>query len=123
MARAAYAALSSFHQSLIELFDTPFDRLDPETRARIEKTFHALSNGMVVSDVGALIGFLQNEPAAYARAMGGVGYCMGGRHVLYAAANFPHTFVASACLHGTGLISEREDSPHLFASRWCGEVL
>src|SRR5438046_1217172 len=29
LARAAYAALSSFHQSLIELFDTPLDWLNP----------------------------------------------------------------------------------------------
>ena len=33
-----------------------FDRLDGETQARMETTFHALSNAMVVSDVGALIG-------------------------------------------------------------------
>jgi carboxymethylenebutenolidase len=99
-----------------------FDRLDGETRARMETTFHALSNAMVVSDVGALIGFLQHESAAYVRAMGGIGYCMGGRHVLCAAGNFPHTFVASASLHGTGLISEREDSPHLLAGRFCGEI-
>jgi carboxymethylenebutenolidase len=99
-----------------------FDRLEPEIRTPIEKTFHTLSNAMVMSDVGALLGFLQKDRAAYAGPMGAVGYCMGGRHVLCAAGNFPETFIASASLHGTGLISEREDSPHLLADRMRGQI-
>jgi carboxymethylenebutenolidase len=99
-----------------------FDRLDRDIRARMETTFHTLSNAMVMSDVGALIDFLQTDGAARAGAMGGIGYCMGGRHVLCAAGNFPQYFVASASLHGTSMISEQEDSPHLLASRLRGEV-
>jgi carboxymethylenebutenolidase len=99
-----------------------FDRLAPEIRAPIEKTFHALSNAMVVSDVGALVESLRRNPTTRGNEMGGVGYCMGGRHVLCAAGNFPQHFVATASLHGTGLISEREDSPHLLADRLRGEV-
>jgi carboxymethylenebutenolidase len=99
-----------------------FDRLEQETRMRVEATFHALSNAMVMSDVGALIGFLEKDAAARAGPMGGIGYCMGGRHVLCAAGNFPQNFVASASLHGTTMISEREDSPHLLAGRFRGEL-
>jgi carboxymethylenebutenolidase len=99
-----------------------FDRLVPETRGSMEKAFRALSNGMVMSDVGALLHFLQKDRPAYAGPMGAVGYCMGGRHVLCAAGNFPHTFIACASLHGTDLISEQEDSPHLLADRMRGEV-
>jgi carboxymethylenebutenolidase len=99
-----------------------FDRLDQDIRTRVEATFHALSNAMVVSDVGALIDFLRRDNAARAGAMGGVGYCMGGRHVLCAAGNFPQCFVACASLHGTAMISRREDSPHLLAGRFRGEV-
>ena len=99
-----------------------FDRLDPERRTRVEATFQALSNAMVVRDVGALIDFLRTDGAARAGAMGGVGYCMGGRHVLCAAGHFPQCFVASASLHGTAMISQQEDSPHLLASRFRGEV-
>jgi carboxymethylenebutenolidase len=99
-----------------------FDRLDDQIRAKMQKTFHALSNGMVMSDVRALIGFLQHEPATYAGPMGGIGYCMGGRHVLCAAGSFPQYFVASASLHGTGLISDADDSPHRMAPRFRGEL-
>jgi carboxymethylenebutenolidase len=99
-----------------------FDRLEAKMRARMETVFHALSNAMVVSDVAALIGFIDKDSASLPGAMGGIGYCMGGRHVLCAAASFPDRFVASASLHGTALKSEQEDSPHRLARRVCGSV-
>ena len=99
-----------------------FERIDPGTRKRMEATFSLLSNAMVVSDTGALIDFLRNDSAVRPGAMGGFGYCMGGRHVLCAAGHFPLNFVASASLHGTSLISERKDLPHRLASRFRGEV-
>jgi dienelactone hydrolase len=37
---------------------------------------------------------------------------MGGRHVFRAAAHFPR-FQASASLHGTELVTDSKDSPHL----------
>ena len=99
-----------------------FDRVDDETRRRMEESFKPLSNAMVMSDIGALIESLHADPAARAGAMGSVGYCMGGRHVLCAAGQFPQSFVASASLHGTALISEREDLPHRLVDRFRGEV-
>jgi carboxymethylenebutenolidase len=99
-----------------------FDRVDPETRKRMEASFKPLSDAMVMRDTGALIDFLRADPAARPGAMGGVGYCMGGRHVLCAAGQFPDNFVACASLHGTAMISDREDSPHHLASRFRGEV-
>jgi carboxymethylenebutenolidase len=99
-----------------------FDRLDEKTRARIETTFNALSNAMAMRDVGALIHFLHSDRAARPGAMGGVGYCMGGRHVLCAAGHFPQSFVASASLHATALITDQQDSPHLLTGRFRGEI-
>jgi carboxymethylenebutenolidase len=54
--------------------------------------------------------------------MGGIGYCMGGRHVLCAAASFPERFAACASLHGTALRSDQADSPHRLADRVRGSV-
>jgi carboxymethylenebutenolidase len=99
-----------------------FDRLADETRAQIEAVFKPLSDTMVMSDTGALIDFLRRDDAVRPGAMGGVGYCMGGRHVLCAAAQFPQSFIASASLHGTAMISDRPDSPHLQIGRMRGEV-
>ena len=47
---------------------------------------------------------------------------MGGRHVLCAAGHFPETFTASASLHGTGLITDESNSPHLLAEKLRGEL-
>jgi carboxymethylenebutenolidase len=99
-----------------------YDRLDPETRGQIEAAFKPLSDAMVMSDTGALIDFLRRDDAVRPGAMGCIGYCMGGRHVLCAAAQFPQSFVASASLHGTAMISDKPDSPHLLTDQMRGEV-
>jgi carboxymethylenebutenolidase len=54
--------------------------------------------------------------------MGCIGFCMGGRHVFRAAANFPHRFRASVSLHGTDLVTDSADSPHLSAKNAHGEL-
>jgi carboxymethylenebutenolidase len=80
-----------------------------------------LSDTMVVADTGALLRFLAGDEAARPDAMGSIGYCMGGRHVMSVAAAYPDRFVASAGLHPTALISDRPDSPHKVAGRLRGE--
>ena len=47
---------------------------------------------------------------------------MGGRHVLCVTGAYPDRFIAGASLHGTALISERDDSPHRLAQRFRGEL-
>jgi carboxymethylenebutenolidase len=41
-----------------------------------------------------------------------VGYCMGGRHAIAAAASYSGEIKALASLHGGRLVNERPDSPH-----------
>ena len=55
-------------------------------------------------------------------AVGSIGYCMGGRHVMQVAVQYPDRFNASASLHGTALISDRPDSPHLGVAKLRGEL-
>jgi carboxymethylenebutenolidase len=90
-------------------------------RKRVGAPLAKLSDSMVVADTGALIRFLDAGEPVHPGAMGSVGYCMGGRHVMSVAAAFPERFRASAGLHPTSLISERPDSPHLHASKLRGE--
>ena len=51
-----------------------------------------------------------------------IGYCMGGRHVVKIAAAYPDIFRANASFHGTFLVSDHPDSPHLGAPDIQGEV-
>ena len=96
--------------------------LDPEVREKVLAPMRALSDSMAMRDTGALIEFFRNEEMARDGNAGSIGYCMGGRHVLCAAGHYPGTFTASACLHGTSLITEETDSPHLLADRFRGEL-
>ncbi len=96
--------------------------LDAETRNKVLAPMHKLSDAMAMSDTGALIEFLRGEERVRDGAMGCIGYCLGGRHVLCAAGHFPETFTASASLHGTYLITDQDDSPHLEAEKFRGEL-
>jgi carboxymethylenebutenolidase len=99
-----------------------FDSLDEARRDKVSAPALELSNARVADDTGALIEFFRGDEHIRDGAAGSVGYCMGGRHVVCAAGHYPETFSASACLHGTSLITEEDDSPHLLADRLRGEL-
>jgi len=80
-----------------------------------------LSNKMVMDDTGAIVKFLDGVARVRRGGLGAIGFCMGGRYVMGAAGTYPEHFVASASLHGTTLISDRDDSPHLLAAKLRGE--
>jgi carboxymethylenebutenolidase len=81
-----------------------------------------LSNQMVVDDTGAVLEFLRRGAPVRPGAIGAIGYCMGGRHVLCVAGQYPEHVRASASLHGTSLISDLADSPHRLARQFRGEL-
>jgi carboxymethylenebutenolidase len=97
-------------------------RLDPERQRQALAPLQQLSNAMVVEDTGALIEFIDRGEPVRPGGIGSIGYCMGGRHVLCAAGAYPERFIAGASLHGTALVSDREDSPHRLAARFRGEL-
>ena len=82
----------------------------------------SLKNRAVMADTQALLEEISRDPLARPRPGGVVGYCMGGRYSLLAAAHFPEVFKACASLFGTGLVTEASDSPHRLVSRIQGEV-
>ena len=99
-----------------------FARLTPEQQAKTIEPLKKLRDAMVVDDTAALLSCFQSEPAVHPGGVGTVGYCMGGRHVLRVAAEFPERIKASASLHGTLLVSGKPDSAHLTAHKIRGEI-
>jgi len=97
-------------------------RLPEADRQAVEGALARLTNAMVIDDVRALLGFLAAQPEVIDGPKGAIGYCMGGRHAFCAATQFPDEFRATASLHGTALISQKADSPHLRVARMRGEV-
>lgn len=81
-----------------------------------------LSNAMVVSDTQALLDFADASPEATTGPIGAVGYCMSGPFVFAAAAAYPDRFAATASIYGAGLLTEKDDSPHLTADQIRGEI-
>jgi len=96
--------------------------LDPARQRQAIAPLENLSNAMVIDDTAALLAFIDQGEPARPGGIGSIGYCMGGRHVLCAAGAYPERFIAGASLHGTMLVSDREDSPHLRAQRYRGEL-
>ena len=80
-----------------------------------------VTDRMAMADIGALLKFLDGEPVRKGP-KGTIGYCLGGRLSLAAAAEFPGEFRAAASLHGTSLVSDATDSPHLAAGKMRGEI-
>jgi carboxymethylenebutenolidase len=79
-----------------------------------------LTDATVVADTQAVVSQMQGRAPIRPGNMGAIGYCMGGRHVMCVASSFPY-FTASACLHGTQLVSDAEDSPHRKTAKLRGE--
>ncbi|HEX2655795.1 MAG TPA: dienelactone hydrolase family protein [Xanthobacteraceae bacterium] len=94
--------------------------LGPEVEKKVRAAGAALTNGMVVRDTEAALKFLSGERVKQAK--GAIGFCMGGRHAICAAGHFPDDFQATASLHGSTLVSEAADSPHLLANKFRGEI-
>jgi carboxymethylenebutenolidase len=49
--------------------------------------------------------------------MGTTGYCMGGAMTMRTAALLPERIGAGASFHGGGLVTDKDDSPHLLIPR------
>ena len=94
--------------------------LPDDQRDEILATGERLSDEMVVADLDSIIEYLALTEPVDVSAMGGVGYCMGGRHVFHAAGHYPENFRAVASLHGTDLVTDGPGSPHLLAARMIG---
>jgi len=82
----------------------------------------SLRNTAVMEDTRALLKFIQSDRVVRPRPAAVVGYCMGGRFSLLAAAHFPSQIAAAASLFGVGLITDAPDSPHLMFGKMRGEV-
>jgi carboxymethylenebutenolidase len=76
----------------------------------------------VMADVGAMLAWLESQPAAKPGPVGVHGYCMSGPYALAAAARYADRIAAAASFYGTWLVSDAEESPHLTLGRARGEL-
>ena len=104
----------------------PFDHAtlqdDPAEQARIMELVRTVTNAGTMRDTEAFLRFLDRHPRVRGRAVGCVGYCMGGPLALSAAGTFPERIAAAASFHGANLATDRPDSPHLLAPKMRAKV-
>ena len=99
------------------------DRLDADKRDRVLAPLKYLTDSMVVEDTGAILDYIDKHHCVRGgTAIGSLGYCMGGRHVFRVTGHYPGRFKASVSLHGTELLTQDANSPHLCALNAQGEL-
>lgn len=103
-----------------QVFDS--DSRDEATLRAKKAASSGLRNDLVLADTGALLKFLETEPAADHDVKACIGYCMGGRFAVIAAEHHPQHFRATASLFGTKLVTEDVNSPHRLLGRIEGEL-
>lgn len=91
-------------------------------RARMFELMASINIPLIMSDTGALLTYIDSDPAARKGPMGAVGYCMSGQYAINAAAYYPNKVKAAASIYGVSLVTDDHDSPHLAAQKVQGEV-
>jgi carboxymethylenebutenolidase len=99
-----------------------FPRRNQYSRAVWKAIMAELSNAMVMDDTRRLLDYMAGQPQVKAGAKACIGYCMSGRIVTTAAAEFADTFAVSASLYGVGIVTAKDDSPHLRVPEIKGEI-
>ncbi len=89
----------------------------PPAMAEMFELMGSLDAATTECDTEALLRFVDANPAADARRIGAVGYCMSGPFVMWAAAAFPDRLRCIASIHGANMATDRADSPHRMAPR------
>ena len=102
-------------------FDIP--RRNDGMSAVIFAAMHHLDNQMVVDDTGGWIAWMDGQDQCATGPIGVVGHCMSGQYVTAAAANYPTRITAAASMYGVGIVTDKEDSPHLRLDDIKGEIL
>ena len=97
---------------------------DPEAPARKQMFgyMNSINIPLVMEDTKALLAYADKQPAANAKIVGTVGYCMSGRYAVNAATHFPDRVKAAASIYGTHLATDEPDSPHLAGQKTKAEL-
>lgn len=82
----------------------------------------ALTPEEAMRDARIWLDWLRDSPHTTDGPMGITGYCYGGMLCLRTAGTYPEDVAAAAIIHGSHLITDAPDSPHLVAHRIKAEV-
>ncbi|MCB8836648.1 dienelactone hydrolase family protein [Aurantimonas sp. VKM B-3413] len=93
---------------------------EPDTKAKIMGMIGDTTQAKVKGDTGHFLRTLVENGVD--GPVGTVGYCMGGKFALGAAAYYPDKVAAGASFHGGGLANDDPDAPHRLAGEIRGRI-
>jgi carboxymethylenebutenolidase len=100
-----------------------FSRMGEEGfRERLMSVVQSVKPDAVVADTRTIFEAIADDPAAASGPKVCVGYCMGARMALHAAAAMPDELVAAAGIHPGALVTDQPDSPHHDLAHVRGEL-
>lgn len=102
--------------------EVELDRSTDEGRERMMSLVRGIDADAVVADTDAVLGTIASDPAASDGPKVAVGYCMGARLALHAAASKPDEIVAASGAHPGALVNDEPDSPHHDVPKVRGEL-
>ncbi len=101
-----------FHRLAVSRFPPANGRGEKPSEAALDANA-ATSLEMSTSDTKALVTWLDSSSAGHRPgSYFAIGYCMGGRHALAAAAAMPDRIRSGMSVHGGRLVTHGDDSPH-----------
>lgn len=101
-------------------FDIP--RRDDAMSGVIRAAMNSVTIPYVTDDTAAMLAWFDASERVTPGPVGCVGHCMSGRYITSVAAAFPHRVAAAASLYGVGMVTDKDDSPHLSLGRIKGEL-
>ena len=103
----------------------PFNQLlykkSKEELNKMISTMNDTTNKMIIDDTKYIIDYINNN-FDNSKGIGIVGYCMSGRFVVSCGACYADKILAIASFYGVDILTEKDDSPHLVASKIKGEL-
>ena len=103
-----------------EPFDIPVMLSD---RSKLMEFMGSTNPQKAMSDTGAFLGWLSDQPQVKGEKVGTTGYCMGGGMSLRAAAAYPDRVAAAAAFHAGNVVTDAPDSVHKVAPTTKAKVL
>lgn len=92
-----------------------------KTRVIWQAAMANMSNAEVVADTRVMIDFVDADPAARGGNLACIGFCMSGRLVTAVAGSFPERVAALCSMYGVGIVTAKDDSPHLLGPKIAAE--
>ena len=117
LAESGYAVLCInpyYRDAKAPVVETGESFRDESTQAKVLPMYRNLSPETHVRDARAFVDWLDQQASVdTTRAMGTMGYCMGGPMVMRAAATRADRIGAACAYHPVSLATDAQDSPHL----------